>query len=81
MRIIDIRVRVPYKSFQKAAIFAEPSSMDAWAKKFSVARPKQLGTMDEVLADMDAAGVSLACVSGRRGHQVENKDIAEMCAQ
>ncbi len=81
MEVIDIRVRVPYKSFKHAAVFADPSAMDAWAKKFGVARPKQLGTMEQVLADLDAAGVSLACVSGRRGHNVENKDIAEMCAQ
>ena len=80
MKIIDARVRVPYKSFVNAAIFKDPEAMDAWAKMFNMARPPKINGMEELFADMDRAGVSQALVSCRRGHNVENADIAEVCS-
>ena len=80
MKIIDARVRVPYKSFANAAIFKDPAAMDAWAKTFNVARPPKVAGMEELFTDMERAGVSKALVSCRRGHNVENADIAEVCS-
>ncbi len=80
MKIIDARVRVPYKSFANAAIFKDPAAMDAWAKMFNMARPPKVAGMEELFADMERAGVSKALVSCRRGHNVENADIAEVCS-
>jgi predicted TIM-barrel fold metal-dependent hydrolase len=80
MKIIDARVRVPYKSFANAAIFKDPAAMDAWASMFNMARPPKVAGMDELFADMERAGVSKALVSCRRGHNVENADIAEACS-
>ena len=80
MKIIDARVRVPYKSFANAAIFKDPAAMDAWAQMFNIARPPKVAGMEELFADMERAGVSKALVSCRRGHNVENADIAEACS-
>ena len=79
MKIIDARVRIPYKSFANAAIFKDPAAMDDWAAKFNMPRPPKVAGMDELFADMERAGVSKALVSCRRGHNVENADIAEAC--
>ena len=54
--------------------------MDAWAKMFNMARPPKVAGMEELFADMERAGVSKALVSCRRGHNVENADIAEVCS-
>lgn len=79
MKIIDARVRIPYKSFANAVIFKDPAAMDDWAAKFNMPRPPKVAGMDELFADMERAGVSKALVSCRRGHNVENADIAEAC--
>lgn len=79
MKIIDARVRIPYKSFTNAAIFKDPNAMDSWAKMFNMERPDNISDMEQLFADMDDAGVSRALVSCRRGHNVENADIAEAC--
>ena len=50
MKIIDARVRIPYKSFVNAAIFKDPAAMDAWAAQFNMPRPPKVAGMDELFA-------------------------------
>lgn len=80
MKIIDARVRIPYKSFANAVIFKDSAAMNSWASMFNMPRPPIVAGMDELFADMERAGVSKVLVSCRRGQNVENVDIAEACS-
>jgi len=81
MKVIDFRVRPPFKSFLECRVFNN-EAMESWAARFGV----PLGpsayekTMESFFRDMDEAGIEKAVVAGniRKPVGSKNSDIEEL---
>lgn len=85
MRIIDFRVRPPYKSFLGTAMYAGHERRDRITRQIGL-EPSPAATsrsIEALLSEMDHAdvdaGVVVGRISGALGN-VENLDILELCA-
>lgn len=81
--IIDARLRPPFKSFLQQ--YASPEANRAFSAKFGLTSPESVQKASEelMLAEMDAAGITIGIATGRNGHfryNVSNDDIVEMVA-
>lgn len=83
MKIVDFRVRPPYKGFLDTLMYAEPVRRDRFTRQLGL-EPSPAATQkscDLLLQEMDAAGIATGVVVGRQGGgflgEVSNADVLE----
>jgi len=83
MRIIDFRIRPPFKSFLASAMYKGAARRDGITRKVGF-EPSQAATelsTAKLIAEMDAAGVEAGVVVGRKSDvlgSIDNADILEL---
>lgn len=85
MRTIDFRIRPPFKSFLKSAMYAGAARRDGITRKigFTPSPAAVAQSVPLLLGEMDAAGIDAGVVVGRVSGalgNVDNADILEICA-
>jgi len=83
MAIIDFRLRPPLKGFLGMIMYADAERRDRITRQHGMepAPSAQKQSMDMLLEDMDAAGVTLGVVTGRSSGlygSVSNRDVADI---
>lgn len=84
MQIIDFRIRPPYKGFLETAMYKGAARRDRITRDigFEPSRAAQEKSVDLLLAEMDAANVSMGVVVGRDSGvlgRIDNAEIKEFC--
>jgi predicted TIM-barrel fold metal-dependent hydrolase len=84
MPIIDFRIRPPYKGFLKTAMYQGASRRDRITRDigFEPSPAAQQQSVNLLLAEMDAADVSMGVVVGRNSGslgRVDNAEVKEFC--
>ena len=83
---IDFRIRPPFKSFLKTAMYAGAARRDGITRKIGF-EPSAAAVMQSVpllLEEMNDAGIDAGVIVGRVSGalgNIDNADIAELCAQ
>lgn len=80
MKVIDFRIRPPYKGFLDTLMYSEPERRDRFTRQLGLT-PSQAATeksCDLLIAEMDAAGIDMGVVVGRKSGflgSVSNDDV------
>ena len=83
MSVIDFRLRPPVKGFLDMVMYAKPERRDGITRQHGMepAESAQAQSMDLLLGEMEAAGVTCGVVMGRHSGlygSVSNQDVAEI---
>lgn len=86
MTIVDFRLRPPALGFLRSKIYAAPENRDGYTRKLGwpSVRSAQAQSMEMLLAEMDAAGISTGVAVGRTTAtlgSIANADVAAIAAQ
>lgn len=84
MRIIDFRIRPPYKGFLETAMYSNAARRDRITRdiRFEPSPAAQKQSVDLLLAEMDEANVAIGVVVGRNSGalgRIDNAEIKEFC--
>jgi predicted TIM-barrel fold metal-dependent hydrolase len=84
MRIIDFRIRPPYKSFLKAAMYSGADRRDRITRAIDLepSPAAQQQSVDLLIQEMDAAGITYGVVVGRNSGSlgsIDNAVVKEFC--
>lgn len=77
MKIIDFRVRPYHGGFRTSWLYNEPY-LTSFAGKFNQKTAAGIRSIDECLAEMEAAGVNKGVVPGRVSSHVTNEELVEL---
>ncbi len=87
MKIIDFRIRPPFGSFLQAIMYRDPARTEDFSRRVGMYQAASVGkqSLELMIAEMDAAGVGLGVVPGRKANpqlgMVANEDIAVLLAK